>query len=232
MTWRASALASTLLAVSVACCSPRDAPIADGFAGDTSVAPWVVGTWQGYVENYHFASGSAQLRLEATSQDSLSLVLGSGTPPLVNQDKGFPENGTIDSLVEGFAFTGNAIQITTDRIEFTVYRTEQWDAWCKVQVSYAWSVGVYSCLPNAPGGRDASGQCWYQLPDEPIEYVDCFKFHLCSPPLVCRCDASGCRADEDLPIPFDLHRNGDALSGTTRIGVAGELHNVYLKRTE
>jgi hypothetical protein len=234
-------------------------------AGGTGIAPWptddtcaggerlpIVGTWDGYIENYIFPSGSDAVHITVTAANDAHLcgkvTLGEPKilPPAVDPNVGYPPgffaNGGAggasgyDGAEEGFAMTILNGQSTSTRVQFQVDPMELWRAWCDLQTSYPYPPsGGYECIPytvsatlgtgGASSGTVGPNGC--SLPNG--QSIDCGKFQLCALQ-TCTCSATGCSVNPQGNIAFDLHvQDANSLSGSAT--VAG-IHNVYLGRTQ
>jgi hypothetical protein len=215
----------------------------NGIAGAPSnPACQVVGTWTGYVENYHFADKSDAIKL-VLSDSSLAgqLTVGDSPAPAppTDFDVGYPpaltpvpggQVGVFVGLAPGFSFTLRSVSLTgsfsASRLQFDVLGSELSAIWCQHQVSYSEDTnqGQYTCVPGI--GENNNGVC---STTDPVTMksvpLDCGKLALCS---TCACTAKACAADPAFGlVHFDLRFDGVNFAGSAA-GLDADLHNVYL----
>jgi len=148
--------------------SAPSSPGACQAAPDLSMA----GTWEGYVENYAFFSGSDAVRVviggtNAGSGVCGTVTLGQGTPPPLGSDPdvGYPSDldsrsELVDDLpandfkdyrpAEGFAYEMLNGSVEGKRVRFQLAYGEFWKGWCGLQRTTYWSASfqTYSCAPD------------------------------------------------------------------------------------
>jgi hypothetical protein len=207
-------------------------------------------SWTGYIENYHFASGSDAVRFSFVSDSAGKIVgtvkLGDGTPPppATDPNVGYPSDvGSLDSLSvpttyvsEGYAYTMRDVTLSARRMQFSVAYWELWQGWCALQTPVP-PVGVCdepvcagSCLPNT--GSMISGDhmhcaLWNSSTDQYDQPVDCGKLVLCQLSMACTCGLTTCSVREQgIQLSFDLAVTSDGASADG--SVAG--HNVHFTK--
>jgi len=210
----------------------------------------IVGVWEGYIENFRFASGSDAIHLAVTSATSAQacgkVTLGKGTPPPpptdpeVGYPPGYLANGpfsvseffTIDRT-EGFPLSIVAGAADSARFKFGADWHEFWQAWCALQPPQAFEDNSgFGCI-GAMGGSTSDQGCASQIGGQLVP-LDCGKLQLCLGNM-CKCTMTSCRVERTSRWAFDLRITDDQAAGSVRtdMGVGdGEIHNVYLTRTK
>jgi hypothetical protein len=193
-------------------------------AGETA---GVGGEWVGYVESYHFPSGSDQLRLTLDTSvpgvvtGSIAFGAGDPPPPATDPEVGYPPG--VDWVMwgidyrqpyEGARYELHEVQLDPGRLQLKIAPSELWSDWCALQTPILWSDDFYGCLPNYGGGMD-NGVCYLAPPEGDRIIVDCGKQSLCWGDSVCRCTADSCVADGQLLVAFDLVVGDGTLDGST-----------------
>jgi hypothetical protein len=206
----------------------------------------IVGTWQGYVENFMFYSGSDATKL-VISHANLSSVCGKVTfgmgtppPPPTDPNVGYPPGydagaplGFVDRDVrrfEGFPMSVLGGRWSDPRLQFTATTSEVWKAWCELQTPYRRQVPgeYYMCVPYASSSHYTPAEgCVIDLPSGNVP-IDCGKLTLCTMGM-CTCTASGCTVEANGEITFDLRVAGNQMTGS--VSLSGALHNLYLTRS-
>jgi hypothetical protein len=192
-------------------------------------------SWTGYIENYHFASGSDAIKLtlanDPSGQLAGSVVFGSGTPPAPATDPnvGYPPGFSMSSIIaeptEGFSFAITSGSLVSNRLRFAINGFQLWEGWCALQP--APTDGSDMCVPNWGGGSD--GDACYQVdPAGTRVAVDCGKVSLCFMNRVCACSPAGCVANAGMEVTFDMFE----VDGTASGSVAGNIgeHNVHFTK--
>jgi hypothetical protein len=223
--------------------TPTDAQITNG--GPTQ-------SWTGYVENYHFASGSDRIKLVFTT-DASGKVTGTVTfgnvpapPPATDPNVGYPLGASSydDKILEGPAFTIRNGSLQSYRLRFAVDTSELWAGWCALQTPP--SDGSDTCIPNWSGRNDGQGQCVLFPPTSSFyggdagpdawpagtQFVDCAKMQLCQD-RICKCSPSGCTVSspDEIFSPFRFNGSFDVFlaNGTGSGSVTGFTErNVHL----
>ena len=209
----------------------------------------IVGVWEGYIENFKFASGSDSIRVAVTSataaQTCGKVTLGKGTPPPppTDPDIGYPPGYptktpetnfaffTIDRT-EGFPLSISAGTADATRFRFGADWHELWQSWCALQPPVQVADNLFVCLGASGGGIDELG-CTAVVGDREFR-LDCGRYHLCTN-LMCTCTMTSCRVERTSRWTFDLRVTGDQASGSvkTDTGVGeGDVFNVYLTQTK
>jgi hypothetical protein len=222
----------------------RGWPSEDECAGGAQLP--IVGTWQGYVENFEFFSGSDAVDLVISHANASNvcgkLTFGMGTPPPppTDPDVGYPP-GEFDGGApfppsrevrgfEGVPMTLLEGHVSDPRLQFKTTTSELWRAWCELQTPYrqeAPGEESYMCVPFAHQYRYSPDTgCIIDSPSGGVP-VDCGKLVLCSHG-ICFCTASGCTADPTGEITFDLRVSGNQMTGS--VSLSGAPHNLYLTR--
>ncbi len=241
---------------------PPEGAGSDGGSSSTVVAPkpvptWpadeqcqgdqlpIVGTWDGYIENLVWPSGSDALRVVIRAANAShvcgTVTFGQGTPPPpptdpeVGYPPGYEQGGPTptlqDALFEGFPMALLEGKATEFRLQFGATSRELWKSWCELQTSYVTSTGLYNCLPepseetfSPPSGCSEVTRDGTYLP------LDCGKLALCLTLYpVCTCSIDGCTVPPYPEVRFDMRITGGAAQGSVAFG---QLHNLYLDRAE
>jgi hypothetical protein len=216
--------------------------------GTPAVQDGLTGTWTGYVESYHFASGSDALTVVLASDGkgnvAGTIAFGAGTPraPATNPDVADPPvpgaTGTSLNLpiVEAMPLALHDASLTLGgtRLQFAANTAEAWKPFCELQTA-TYDLGTggpfgFACLPNTGGGPLGSA-CAYSTPGNPTVPipVDCGKLTLCTY-RICACTATGCTVNSPPDVSFDLVIGGSAANGSTT-GRLGD-KNVHLTRVK
>jgi len=219
-------------AIAVTGCTSNDLPIGD----DQSLEALLVAGWSGYVENFHFRSGSDVVRIDITSvqgstiEGTMRVGNGPTLPPASNPDVGYPTNvleaptffGGYDFNLpfEGFEFAIHDAELTDHRLRFSIAPKELWKGWCELQASSPGS-GSYECVRNGGAWEETSEGCF--AGGQP---VDCGYLALCESG-VCGCREPGCAAARDVPA-FDLLVDQQRADGS--IAFESTTYNVRLTR--
>lgn len=208
----------------------------------TLTIDYIDGVWTGYFENFSFASGSDAVRLtvgkDAQGQATISVVLGSGTPPAPPTDptKTWPialadKTQSLPTFIEGYSYPAYDITWSAGRLQFKLASKDPYGAWCGLQTSYALKdqPGRYNCIPGIAGG---SG--WNTDPTMPICWandgstmttVPCGQYLVCGLTSTCSCNASGCGATPAHDYSFDLTFSFGKGNGSA---ILGSSHNVHV----
>jgi hypothetical protein len=233
-----TAVVSLAAALSVVACttaplSVGSAPISSNSDGGTGSAS----TWTGYLENYHFGSGSDQVRVVIDHMDangSTGTVYFGAEPALplpTDPSVGFPSSdfgGASFDSKERFLFSLANYVRASDRFTFDVSSEEVWKQWCSLQTSHLVVQGppdggsptdtltYYACLDRqnieGTGGNGVDPGCGVGMKDGTWVPMDCGALYACD--MICTCTQTGCGAPEDHGITFDLHVNGDSATGS------------------
>ncbi len=202
-----------------------------GFPGDAT-GLGAATSWTGYVENYHFVSGSDALKLSfAVGADGVvagTLTLGAGSPPPPATDPNvgyLPGVQSTGFVVEGFPYTMAGGTLTGSRLRFAIWTPEVWTGWCALQTplpSGGWCFLSGSYEENANGTScaeiDPNGQ---RIP------IDCIRLDLCTSG-ICTCDDARCVASfRSGKIDFDISLMAAVANGSA--GISGNL-NVRLTK--
>lgn len=201
----------------------------------------LAGTWVGYVENYHFRSGSDVITLTVASDGTGTVRLGDQPtiPAAVDGTASYPEPvdpnyGSIEVYqpYEGFDFTALDTSFTSARAKFAIASTEVWESWCPLQTSYELNATTFACMPNVTWTMDLQGAGCTILDEatNTMVPIDCGHIMLCTQPAPCLCDATGCEASVLPSHHFDLVVDGDKLDGSLDGAALGKL-TVHLART-
>jgi hypothetical protein len=219
---------------------PADGGVTTLPDGATVVQDGITGTWTGYVESYHFASGSDGLTLALVSDGkgnvAGTIAFGGGPPPPVATNPDVAEPPASDTygtrplpVVEALPFVLRNVTVSAARLQFGVTSRDAWKHFCEIQTkTYLASDGSYSCLPGVSAVTGPT--CTLNTVGTPTP-VDCGKLELCSSD-VCSCTATGCTESSHSPIDVDFDvalSNGTASGSTT--GRLGD-KNVHLTRTQ
>jgi len=214
-------------------------------------SPGPTQSWTGYIENYHFASGSDAIRISFAPDSSGNVVgtvtLGTGTPPppATDPNVGYPADLlkaspdiTIASrsyIAEGFGYSMRAGTLTAGRLRFGVDTSELWNGWCALQTPVPPQgmcdepVCKSLCMPNWASMTGPNGCGLLNPATDLYEPVDCGKLALCGAWGVCICEASGCYVqDGGIKFMFDFALPSDLGSGSV-VGQFGD-HNVHLTK--
>lgn len=213
------------------CALPDGSGGSGGFGVTGSFDSSLTGSWVGHVQNYLFASGSANVKLVITGADPPGYVVfgdGAAPPPPTDPDVGYPDDmplggggGPTYWVEEGFHYDLLSADVTAQRVQLHAASYELWKDWCPLQTSYSEgpSAPVCGCLPYTGLWVDGSGQqcaLFDTAANQKIAPVDCKKASLCmgySSIEPCVCTMSGCRAKLDLDVSFDLARGNNVLIG-------------------
>ena len=103
-------------------------------------------------------------------------------------------------------------------VRFGLTTHELWQDWCALQTSYDWApdaTGMCGCLPNWGGAFTTEG-CSQEHPQTgQVVERSCMQVSFCVASFgPCQCTASGCRANRDPNVFFELARSGDVLTGS------------------
>lgn len=216
--------------------------------GGSEAGPVV--TWQGYIENFHFRTGSdtAELTLKPHPGGALTGHIRFGTEalaPPTNPDVFYPESWSEEAAAsffnptdgwdvylpfEGFDFTVLEPELTHDRLRFAIDPRELWQSWCELQSPHPDSAvpGAYMCVYRVGGSNELGGvvKC---SEEDPLTHallpVDCGKRYLCTS--VCECTADACSYTVEPKIHFDLLVAGPRADGSVT-ELRDETHNVHL----
>lgn len=196
----------------------------DAGSGDASVDTYV-----GYIENFHFASGSDKVTLVLDSASTGTMTFGDGPAlaPPTDPNAGYPPDFVAGAITddpstrneENFAYSLTSSARVGDRLTFAVVPAEVWKQWCGLQTPISDGQNGYGCLTNAGGGGDANG-CHLGVDDAGTP-VDCAKFDLCYGGRICQCSSASCTVDITTPrrvIHVDVRFDGNTITGTTDLG--------------
>ena len=189
----------------------------------------IVGTWEGYMVNARFRSGSDAVQLIITgANDSVvcgSLKFGVGPAPTHPTDPNVGITpgilivaGNVDgNLVnyEGMPMTVLEGRPELPRLRFRTTTNELWKSWCSLQTPYLQDTKTdeWYCVPFDANRTVRTGppSCMLLQPDGGIP-VDCSKAHLCTS--VCACTSAACTiSDQYRSIEFNFRVDGDAMEG-------------------
>ena len=195
--------------------------------------------WQGYVESYHFRSGSDHVRIvfETATGDGARtgvVVFGDGTAPpratdpTVGYPPAFDLMNAASLIVEGFRYPIVDGRVTGSRVQLTVNLAAVWSDWCALQTPVAQDTTgeLFGCLPNAATSTDADGGCSYTDPmSQSHVAVDCTRLYLCRTAHVCECDSAACRSGSMAgQVAFDFQISGDRGDGTAMLDLSRNVH--------
>lgn len=210
----------------------------------------IVGTWEGYIENFKFESGSDAIRVTIVAATAAKVcgrvTLGEGEPPAppTNSELGYPPGyeAVPPPFLSGFltvqraegaplSFVGG--KMTGERFTFGADWRELWKPWCALQPPVSLGDGLgYGCLDVIGSTMNVDGGCTYQDRSRQTFPVDCGKLELCTK-RICSCTASACDLEPQAAWNFDLRITDDRATGSVkRDGLDSALHNVYLTRAK
>jgi len=213
----------------VSACDRPDPTPTSGQGGTSGVSdPSLVGRWTGYLEAYPNDDGSDIVTLVIEDgQPTGTLTFGNRPPPPAptNADESYPPDfpismgGAPGMPYQGFQYTVREGSVDASRVKLSLSSHELWGEWCELQTPYSYapySPGECGCMPNWPGKLE-NDQCYLINPvTNATVPVSCGRLGLCfggaSSP--CACSVSGCRADDELDVLFDVDHQGDQLDGT------------------
>jgi hypothetical protein len=196
--------------------------------------------WTGYIENFHFDSGSDAIAIQITSMSpplTGTVLLGAGPelPPPSDPDVGYPpgfgqtEQSSANLPYEGFHFTITQGEVSADRIRFHIGQGEIWKDWCALQPPVLIDGSDpprYDCLQNTSASMTGN-TC--MAGEEPI---DCGKLVICRINHACVCTADSCTARKGRDVSFDLALVTGGAHGSVEGLPSGDLHNVWLTEAE
>ena len=214
--------------------------------GGSEAGPVV--TWQGYIENFQFRSGSdtAELTMEPHPGGALTGHIRFGTdvlPPVTNPDVFYPESGADAAAApgfqptdgwdvylpyEGFDFTVLQPELTADRLRFAIDPREIWQSWCELQSPHPYpsAPSGFRCVYGASTANYTDGTCSQEDPITHMDVaMDCGRIYLCGS--VCECTADACSYTSEPKIYFDLLVAGERADGSVA-ELRDEMHNVHL----
>ncbi len=210
-----------------------------------TIPPTLLGTWNGYFENFTFPSTSDVIQL-ALSQNPdgsgrVSVVLGMGPPPTPATDPAqtWPPRSqplTVDdairlneTLIEGFVFGGYEVSLDGERLRFVINNYEPWQPYCQLQTSYfVQNLGGYSCVPSVVASYEQpDGTSVYEASNgQQYSIMQEFACDMGPPPVFCACNSSGCGANVGYTTSFDITFAGSTADGNVLINGGG--HDVKL----
>jgi hypothetical protein len=196
--------------------------------------------WEGYVEAYHFPSGSDRVRLTLDEQGNGSVTFGEGTPLPQSAELELDTSFHNWEIVEGSPLAVTAAQVSERRLQLSYDVVSPFRGWCEVQTPILRpDVGIdasrYGCLPGY-SGQHGSGpdECEMFVPgpgDEELVQVDCTAMFLCLDSRKCVCDAERCSMmQENIVFDGALEDHGERLIGTTTTWGDGVRVTVRLTR--
>ncbi|HTQ02403.1 MAG TPA: hypothetical protein VMI54_01055 [Polyangiaceae bacterium] len=225
------AVLALLASASFGCSGGKPVDIGEDAAG-AKLADYAA-NWDGYAENYNFASGSDRVRVSLDANGRGRLEVGAdvdyGTP---QADVGYapPPNGQFEglgpprTLFEGYPYSIVGAQVQADRLQFGADGYELFKPWCELQTGYS-NPGLpyYTCDPGTQLSSVSadSTQCT-EMTSSGSESVDCYKWELCAQfGRPCTCSSSSCTVDletsldetENL-VDVALTDAGNSLTGT------------------
>ena len=203
--------------------------------------------WEGYIENFSFASGSDRIALRVHGsgmETSGSIIFGDASrtvEPVCDTNYGYPADFDVRSLRrqllphEGHRFTLLEANQGSDRLQFEISPWQLWQDWCQGQSELfrSRSGDRYSCAPDNLV-RYSSNRCLFVEPSSgAVKLFDCQKATLCgeySATPACSCSSSGCAANSHSTLRFDVRITNSQMSGS--VNIHGTLHSVYLTRQD
>jgi hypothetical protein len=206
---------------------------------------WLAGTWRGELDDYAFPSGSRTVVIHVDGRGMFPaspgvcgrVIFGSGAaPPLPNDPEALPPGGKIEANgrwsrvpTEGFVYEfyptelEEAGPMAGQSVQFALFRTQVYKAWCELQVSYPRSLlggdVDYRCLPpNHSVSWSPTGTCTLSLSPDPAHTrpISCVQVALCNVASPCTCSGGGCSIIEDpdyADLLFDLTFDGESAAG-------------------
>ena len=185
---------------------------------------WLAGTWRGELDDYAFPSGSRTVVIHFDGRGMFPtspgvcgrVIFGSGAaPPLPNDPEAAPPpggkieaNGRWSRIpTEGFVYEfypselAEAGPMAGESVQFALFRTQVYKAWCELQVSYPQREpygAAYGCSPPA-GACPLSPSL--ERPDR--RPISCIHAALCGVGSPCKCSDDGCTIEQE-PIYADL----------------------------
>jgi hypothetical protein len=202
--------------------------------------PGVPVDWVGYLEAYTTTNGLDVVKLhfgtDASGNETLIVTRGTGTvpppptdayqpwpAPLVNAD-GTPTGvDPFPDPMSGFGFTARNVTWQGQRLTFVIAAAEPWAPWCALQRSYPLDPhgnpsSGFGC--DRPAGSFEKGTCTFLV--APKGGCDVNHQEMCEISKICACNATGCGAEGNLRMAYDITFFGDHATGT------GEEHSLLL----
>jgi hypothetical protein len=229
-----SSMSTIAVAIALVGCGEGEVPI-----GEAS-AKALIGKWDGYIENFHFDSGSDAISIVVQSGEGTEFA---GTVQLGNQpllapptvaESMYPPLSALESplyaevtAIEGFEYTLLDGVLTDTRMRFGLRQTEVWQAWCELQTPVLEQApDGYGCLPNW-GYNIGEDACSQLDPASGLEVArDCGQLTLCQKLHICECTSEQCGARSGVSHTFDLVVDENRADGSGTFG------NMHLARAE
>lgn len=219
-----------LLTVTLALgCSSSPENIGDGELDvDKAKLESYAASWDGYVEAYHFQSGTDRVHVTLDANGNGSFVVGDGAllAPPTDPNLGYPAALATDVLARGFldqtstlydgiAYPVVGTRIESERIRLAFDPHSAFTEWCEMQTPALdpnTTPTYYGCAPNG-WNQDQNGcTVFITAVGEPI---DCGKLVICNSG--CDCDASSCTSKPShtlVELDAALDDGGHNLVGT------------------
>jgi hypothetical protein len=163
---RPLSLITTLAVLSFGCAGAKPVDIGENTPAKTgeSLSDYAA-TWDGFLEDWTFASGSDRIRLTLDKDGNGTLEAGDdvdyGTPQadvLYAQPTYYAQERPFRTLYEGFKYTVLAANVADKRLQLGVDGYEIFSSWCPLETSY---------LEEPPPPPDPHNPIFFQMPMNP-----------------------------------------------------------------
>lgn len=229
--WMGRSILVALAAAPLLGCSSGGGNIGDGeLAIDKTRLDSYAAVWEGYVEAYHFQSGTDRVRITIDAMGNGTLQVGDMPllPPPSDPDVGYPpavaqvlHNPALNyKIYDGIAYPLQNLRVEAERVRFSFDAHAAFSQWCALQppqLETGTNPPWYSCVNHPNYGENDTCQATASDGQTGIP-VDCGKAMLCGlETFVCTCDATSCATELGRAVNLmdaALDETGEHLNGT------------------